>query len=584
MRLHLPGRDRNTGGVPHPAPARPRAQPGPARARRAAGAAAARLLGPVRQSVPAGRAARGPVADQLRRDRHRAGRARGRRPGRARVRPGRSARQHPAVHAAQPLLPARPRRRPGLVAVRRPGPRLPPGAGHLRLRARPPNLRLRQHHRHLDRGRRVRVRSGRMPRLHPPGHLVLPGPEHPGPVRVRLPAGHGRAARPGADGLRGLDGGVAGRPVVDVRSPQQHRPQGARRDRARPRRLRCGHGHHLRRSGPGADDRDRRRDPGLSGRARTAHYGGMRLLSDFRRFAVRMRLFRVTGVAALAIAALVMAAAPAAAGAPILRHPPRNIDVSQMAGNHAEDAVAINPTDPRNVVAVSVASSLQAGLFEGVTFDGGRTWHRKVIGTGGALGQICCDEALAWDHYGNLWLSYLINENRNAVIAVSTDGGRTFTRVKEIVAAPPGGATQPDADQPHIAVGPHSVWVSYASFATVASLKGFIQASGAPVSGLGRYGAFSWPETVPAPRGQNDYGGVAVGPDGQVTVIWETDIADRCCSDVYTAVDPDGFGPRGFGTLRLLGHSNVGGFFTIPAQPGQGAYTEPQLAQYDGPG
>src|ERR1700761_1380482 len=310
----------------------------------------------------------------------------------------------------------------------------------------------------------------------------------------------------------------------------------------------------------------------------------MSWLSAAGRSAAKMRLFPVPGVAALAMATLVMAAAPAAAGGPVLRHPPRNIDVSQMAGNHAEDAVAINPTDPRNVVAVSVASSRQAGLFEGVTFDGGRTWHRTVIGTGGALGEICCDEALAWDHYGNLWLSYLINENRNAVIAVSTDGGLTFTRVKEIVAAPPGGATQPDADQPHIAVGAHSVWVSYASFATVASLKGFIQASGAPVSGLGRYGAFSSPETVPAPRGQNDYGGVAVGPDGQVTVIWETDIADRCCSDVYTAVDPDGFGPRGFGTLRLLGRSNVGGFFTIPAQPGQGAYTEPQLAQYDGPG
>jgi hypothetical protein len=72
-----------------------------------------------------------------------------------------------------------------------------------------------------------------------------------------------------------------------------------------------------------------------------------------------MRWFRVPGVATLAMAALVIVAAPAATAAPVLRHPPRNIDVSQMAGNHAEDAVAINPTDPRNVVAVSVASSRQ---------------------------------------------------------------------------------------------------------------------------------------------------------------------------------------------------------------------------------
>ena len=55
-----------------------------------------------------------------------------------------------------------------------------------------------------------------VPGLHPPGDLVLPGAEHPRPLHVRLPAGHGRPAGPGADGLRGLDGSMAGRPLVDL--------------------------------------------------------------------------------------------------------------------------------------------------------------------------------------------------------------------------------------------------------------------------------------------------------------------------------------------------------------------------------
>ena len=49
-----------------------------------------------------------------------------------------------------------------------------------------------------DRSRRARVGPGRVPRLRAPGAHVLPGPEHPGPLRLRLPARHGRRADPSA--------------------------------------------------------------------------------------------------------------------------------------------------------------------------------------------------------------------------------------------------------------------------------------------------------------------------------------------------------------------------------------------------
>ena len=155
----------------------------------------------------------------------------------------------------------------------------------------------------------------------------------------------------------------------------------------------------------------------------------------------------------------------ATAAAPIT-----NFNVTARPGNEAEDAIAVNPTNPSNVVAMSTLPDVVAGLAVGVSLNGGRTWARRVIGTtGDPLGEICCDEQLAWDRYGNLWMTYLVNTSGDVLVALSTDGGRTFTRVGDIVT---------NGDQPSIGAGPNSVWVSYTS-----SPGTLIQAFGAPVTG-----------------------------------------------------------------------------------------------------
>src|SRR5438105_10734163 len=84
---------------------------------------------------------------------------------------------------------------------------------------------------------------------------------------------------------------------------------------------------------------------------------------------------------------------------------PPNFDVSRAHGNQAEDAIAVNPKNPQRVVAMSTLPDAPAGLLEGVTFDGGKKWTRRVIGatTSSPLGDICCDQQLAWDRFGNLW-------------------------------------------------------------------------------------------------------------------------------------------------------------------------------------
>jgi hypothetical protein len=284
---------------------------------------------------------------------------------------------------------------------------------------------------------------------------------------------------------------------------------------------------------------------------------------------------------------LPVVSAGAAASAQTLQ----NVDVSLRPGNEAEHAIAINPTDPSNIVAMSTLSESSAvGLFEGISFDGGQTWTRQFIGTGeeDPLGPICCDEQLAWDEFGNLWMVYLfLGGNENVPVALSTDGGLTWTKVTEIV---PAGVTghctdcaskgngahtkgTPSADQPSISAAAGSVWTSYTVYPSRT-----VQASGAPVTALGQHGDFTEPETVPTSLGKGNYGDTAVGPDGQVMTIYQDQDNGQGGARIYTAVDPDGLGPEGFDVPRLFARTRVGGFDYLPIQPDRSFDAEANLA------
>jgi hypothetical protein len=259
--------------------------------------------------------------------------------------------------------------------------------------------------------------------------------------------------------------------------------------------------------------------------------------------------------------AVALATATLAAAAP-----PSNFNVTAMPGNEAEDAIAVNPTNPSNVVAMSTLPDVVAGLAVGVSSNGGNTWARRVIGstTADPLGDICCDEQLAWDRFGNLWMAYLVNSSGDVFVALSTDGGGSFTKVADIQTK--------SGDQPSIAVGPNSVWVSFTR-----TPGNQIQAFGARVTGLGQSGSFSAPENVPSP-GNGDYGDTAVGPGGQVMVTYQNSTNGQGGADIYTAVDPDGLGPAGFGKATLVTHTHVGGFDFIAAQPNRSVDAEANLS------
>lgn len=250
------------------------------------------------------------------------------------------------------------------------------------------------------------------------------------------------------------------------------------------------------------------------------------------------------------------------------------VNVSQLAGNQSEAAIAIDPTDPDRIF---VASNIGFGdgLFAAYSTDGGDTWTYTDPGDGiiadhgDSLIPACCDPSAAFDDFGNLYLSY-INPVANAVLVVlSTDGGVTFSRLATVATG--------DIDQPTVATGPGntagtaSVWITFADDA------GFVAASGALVTGLGQIGAFAFPERAPGSFAGN-FGDIAIGPSGEVMVTYQKPTSGQGPAKIFINVDRDGLGPAAFGSRVHVGNTQVGGFDFIPAQKSRGVDAEANLA------
>jgi hypothetical protein len=255
-----------------------------------------------------------------------------------------------------------------------------------------------------------------------------------------------------------------------------------------------------------------------------------------------------------------------------------NVDISQRHHNESEEAIAVNPTDPRNVVMVSNVDHPSAGMLKGVSFDGGSTWTTSLIGNNDNLGAACCDPTLSFDNYGNLFLSYLYNVGNEVPVALSTDEGRHFMLIANIAKPASSKAATSKAqrglfrfvDQPTIVAAEHEVWLVF-------NAGGPMVATGAPVSGLGQVGGFRPVEVV---HGTNNctYGDVAIGPAGQIMQVCTLTESGQGGGKIRVSVDPDGLGPHGFGETVTVTDTHVGGFDFIPAQPDRSVDAEPGLA------
>lgn len=235
-----------------------------------------------------------------------------------------------------------------------------------------------------------------------------------------------------------------------------------------------------------------------------------------------------------------------------------NVDISRAPGNQVEGAVAIDPTNPLRVFAVSNSflNRRPQGLFAGVSADGGATWAGRIMATGtDGLTHACCDPSVSWDRFGNLFLVYLDDINRTATahVLLSTDGGNTFTQISTLGAG--------SAEQPTVTTGAGTVWVTWSDVA----LGHLIEASGARVTGRGVVGAFTGPLPVPG-AGNGNFGDIAIGPMGQVMVTWQSPQDGVGPSEIYTSTDPGGLHSPAFGPAVAVTPTNVGGSYPIPAQ------------------
>lgn len=269
-------------------------------------------------------------------------------------------------------------------------------------------------------------------------------------------------------------------------------------------------------------------------------------------------------------------------GAPVSAGPaatPINIDVSQLSNNESEEAIAVNPLNPDNIVIVTNVVVPAAGMLAAVSFDGGSTWATRIIGNNDDLGAACCDPSLSFDELGNLFLTYLFNVGNTVPVALSTDGGASFKQIANI-AKPATSKLQTSnerrglfrfVDQPTIVAGHGEVWVVFNG-------GGPIVAAGAPVMGVGLVGAFRTPRAV---GGTNNctYGDLAIGPNGQVLEVCALTESGQGGGKIYVNVDPDGLGPAGFADHSVfVVDTHVGGFDFIPAQPDRSVDAEPGLA------
>jgi len=290
-----------------------------------------------------------------------------------------------------------------------------------------------------------------------------------------------------------------------------------------------------------------------------------------RRLARRMAAVAVAGAAVL-ISVLVAGPGASAAGPGVTVSP--NVDVSLKAGGQSEQAIAVDPTNPLNMVVVSNEDRGAPGLLESISHDGGETWVHRDIADNDDLGFGCCDPTLSWDQFGNLFFSdirFTANHNDRIDLVLSTDAGETWDRIASFKGRLHANATNRFQDQPTVTTGEGLVVVTHYLYH-----RGVVTRA-AEVTGLGQVGQFQPVQVSPVSHGGN-YGDVVIGPQGQIGVAYQIPQSTEHKGRVRFDLDPDGMGPQPFLPPVNLALTNVGGFDYIPPQSGRSVDAEVGLA------
>jgi hypothetical protein len=243
-----------------------------------------------------------------------------------------------------------------------------------------------------------------------------------------------------------------------------------------------------------------------------------------------------------------------------------NVNTGHMAGNQATESIAIDPANPKLLFAAANDFALtDSGLYVARSSDGGKTWTSRVAGTGSdglSKAASFAEPSLAWDNFGNLFMTYIEAGGKMYDITVSTDGGATFRLL----------SSQQVIDQPHVAVGAGEVAV-----AAEGPMGAFtdIQVAYSRVTGLGGVSGFSTTDVPNSTVG--DFGSVAIEPGGQIVVSFQQSLVTAGPVDIMVATDPTGVGGA-FNNPVKATSTNVGVPDKIPAQSAAGIEAQSVLA------
>jgi hypothetical protein len=273
-----------------------------------------------------------------------------------------------------------------------------------------------------------------------------------------------------------------------------------------------------------------------------------------------------------------------------------DVNVSQRAGNQSECSISQNPANPLQLFAVCNTSG--PGLFAATSLDGGANWdypdpNDKTIADGDANQGPpgCCDPSTAWDTFGNLFLAYIGQSRSSIVVALSTDGGKKFSELKQF---------RGSVDQPTVVAAntsapdaPVAVWVVWNEGEDPKQprdqKKGGdktdkidqMVATGAAVTGLGASAIGSFhepPQKIPGTE-RCSFGDVAIAPTGAVVQACENPSGGQGPgATIFVNTDADGLGPGNFGAPVSAATTNVGGIDFIPAQNTMSVDAEAGLA------
>ena len=259
--------------------------------------------------------------------------------------------------------------------------------------------------------------------------------------------------------------------------------------------------------------------------------------------------------------------------------PGPNVNVSTLPGFQSEVSIAVNPTNPLNLVA---GSNDPSALVMDAYFstDGGVSWQFRPLPltVGGTTFFGASDPVVAFDRQGVAFFAYEMFTLRNGqpdpsslanVMARSVDGGNTWTAV---LVTPVGSGD----DKEWIAIGPDPTNLSVDRYYYTWHRRNvvFISTSSDGIT-------WSTPlQVVAGQAGTNIDPHVAVGPAGEVYLVWE-DFGTAGLNRITLTVSLDG--GQSFGAPQVIATTNVNPFFdpgspsvqgvrryVIPAQPTRG--------------